>query len=132
MPELNQIYTRQQISDEFGGSIQAYLPVVGGRVVCGCFVRSRAMNPHAPEEVLFGTAEESREINRAADLVFEQGRAGNAVPVFLKRATNEWEYIGDYLCIGLTRDPRIVQRKMREHPERGAFHGVLRFERVAP
>jgi hypothetical protein len=121
-------YTREQISDLLGGSIQAYLPVAGGKVVCGCF--NKRDNPNAPEEVLFGTAGASIGINRGADLAFEQGQAGEAIPVFLKRGTNDWIYLGEYLCIGLTRDPRVVARKMALYPARGPFHGVLRFERV--
>jgi hypothetical protein len=128
--QIGRIYTRQEISDLLGGSIQAYLPVANGRVVCGCFFRSEAMNPNAPEEVLFGTSGDSRDINKSADLVFQQGQQGEAVPVFLKIDSGEWEYHGDYLCIGITRDSRIINRKMAEWPKRGRFHGVLRFERV--
>jgi hypothetical protein len=128
--ELGRHYTRAEIHDLLGGSIQSFLPIKEGRVVCGCFVRGPAMNPNAPEEVLFGTAGESPDINRAADLAFEQGQRGDAIPVFLKIHSGEWKYVGEYLCIGITRDARVVQRKMQEWPERGQFHGVLRFERV--
>lgn len=129
--ELGRVYSRQQISDMLGGSIQAYLPVAGGRVTCGCFVPGPAMNPNAPDEVLFGRPDESPDINKAADLVFRQGQELEAIPVFLKLDKGEWEYRGEYLCIGITRDERVVRRKMIENPLRGPFHGVLRFERVA-
>ena len=123
-------YTREQINVALGGSIQAFLPTVDGKVVCGCFKPDPDMNPFAPEEVLFGHEGESTGINKAADIVFQQGIDHQAIPVFLKRKSNEWEYCGEYLCIGMTRDPRIVARKKQEHPKRGEFHGVLRFEKI--
>lgn len=128
--QIGQSYTREEIHDRFGGSIQSYLPTRNDRVVCGCFNRSDDMNPLAPDEVLFGTAERSPEINRAADLVFAQGQRSEAIPVFLKVKSNQWEYVGEYLCIGITRDSRVVRRKQEQWPLRGEFHGVLRFERV--
>jgi hypothetical protein len=128
--EIGRTYTREEIHDRFGGSLHLYLPYVDDRVVCGCFIRSERMNPHAPEEVLFGTPEQSPEINKVADLVFAQGQKNEAIPVFLKVHSGQWEYVGEYLCIGITRDPRVVRRKMEQWPLRGQFHGVLRFERV--
>lgn len=127
---VGEYYTREQIHEVLGGSIQSYLPFRDGRVVCGCFVPGDAMNPNAPEEVLFGRADESPQIVESAKLVFEQGRHGDAIPIFLKRSANRWEYRGVYLCIGMTLDERVVARKRREHPQRGGFKGVLRFEPV--
>jgi hypothetical protein len=98
--------------------------------VCGCFKPDT--NPGAPSEVLFGRADESPDINKAADMAFEQGTMGISIPVFLKKGANEWEYRGQYLCVGITRDKRVVARKMAQHPERGQFHGLLRFESVEP
>lgn len=128
--EIGGLYSRQQISDVLGGSIQAYLPFVDGRVVCGCFDPRVDMNPHAPEEVLFGEEYPTPVIDRTARMVFDQGQAGATIPVFLKRLSNQWEFVGHYLCIGFTQDRRVVERKLREHPSRGNFSGVLRFERV--
>ncbi len=128
--QLGQMYTRQEISEVLGGSVQLYLPHVNGRVVCGCFDPTEKMNPDAPEEVLFGEPYPTPVIDKAATMVFEQGRNCNAIPVFLKRSANQWEYVGEYLCIGITRDERVVRRKSLEHPFRRAFTGVLRFEKV--
>lgn len=128
-PVLGQCYTRQEISDKLGGSIQSYLPTVDERVVCGCF--NRRENPEAPKEILFGNAGASPDINRCADLVFAQGQKGQEIPVFVKVSTNNWKYIGDFLCVGITRDPRIVDLKKKQHPDRGEFHGLLRFEPVS-
>ena len=127
---LGQIYTREEIHEQLGGSIQSYLPDVDGKVVCGCFVPGPAMNPNAPEEILFGTPEASPHINRVADIVSEQGQRGEEIPVFLKVESSEWKYVGEFLCIGITRDPRVVAQKLLQWPRRGQFHGVLRFEHV--
>lgn len=127
---LGETYTRDEIHDQLGGSKQAYLPVSNGRVVCGCFNPLPAMNPNAPEEILFGEEYDTPIIDETALQVFQQGQAGEAIPVFLKRKVNGWEYVGEYLCIGYTRDRRVVERKRQKHPQRGDFSGVLRFERV--
>lgn len=127
--QLGRTYTRNQIGRELGGSKQAYLPNIDGRVTCGCF-KPHEVNPDAPEEVLFGRPDDTPEIDRAADLVFQQGQNGDDIPVFLKRQVNEWEYVGQYLCIGITRDRRVVRRKLESYPARGNFSGVLRFEQV--
>ena len=127
---IGQSYTREDIHARLGGSIQSYLPDVNGKVVCGCFVPGPAMNPNAPEEVLFGTPEASPQINCVADLVFEQGQRGEDIPTFIKVESSEWKYVGDYLCIGITRDARVIAQRLLQWPKRGPFHGVLRFARV--
>jgi hypothetical protein len=124
-------YSRQEIHDILGGSVRAYLPYLNGRVVCGCFDPSDKMNPNAPEEILFGEPHDAPLIDETADMVFQQGKDGDDIPVFLKESTNRWKYVGQYLCIGITRDLRVVKRKMKANPSRRPFVGVLRFERVA-
>ena len=130
--ELGVTFTRDEIHRLLGGQVQIYLPYVDGKVVCGCFDPSDKMNPAAPEEILFGEPHDTPKIDETADMVFEQGQAGDPIPVFLKRSVNNWEYMGEYLCIGITRDERIVRRKMAKYPHRRRFTGVLRFERVWP
>jgi len=128
--QLNEMYTRAEISEVLGGSIRSFLPTVDGEVVCGCFDPSKKMNPNAPQEILFGEPYPTPVIDKAATTVFEQGQRGEDIPVFLKQDSNQWEYVGRYLCIGLTRDERVVRRKSAESPDRRPFLGVLRFERV--
>ncbi|MCI0358065.1 MAG: hypothetical protein L0211_06260 [Planctomycetaceae bacterium] len=128
--QLNEMYTRHEINEVLGGSVRSFLPTVNGEVVCGCFDPSDKMNPHAPEEILFGEPYPTPVIDKAATTVFEMGQRGEDIPVFLKRGSNQWEYIGRYLCIGLTRDARVVRRKSEESPDRRPFVGILRFERV--
>ncbi len=93
-----QRYTRQQIHDLLGGDTQIYLPHKGGRVLCGCFVRDERQ-PDAPEIVTLG---HGREVYHWAEVFCDQVEP---VPVFLKRAPREWEFVGYYVVERWTEDP---------------------------
>lgn len=86
--EIGKTYTRSQIRGFVGGNVQEYLPHVAGRVVCGCFDLQR--NPDAPTVVLPGPG---IGMKRWANAFASQM---NFVPIFLKRAPNAWEYVGNY------------------------------------
>jgi hypothetical protein len=88
MFQRGQRYTRDEIHDEAGGSKQSYLPTAGGRVVAAC-LKSKT-NPDAPRIILPG---QGKGIERAAEILIGQG---TAIPIFVKRRVNEWEYVGDY------------------------------------
>jgi hypothetical protein len=94
-------YTRDQIGEAPGRSRVAYLPTVGGRVVAGAF--NPALNRDAPDVVLPGVGPVIEESARAF------AAQGVAVPVFLKRATNHWEYRGDYRVRALSTDPAAIR-----------------------
>ena len=82
-------YTRQEIHDAVGGgSLQSYLPTKDGRVLCACLRLDT--NPGAPEVILPGTGPG---IERAADLLERQV---GAIPVFLKRGSGAWEFVGEF------------------------------------
>jgi len=81
-------YTRREIADTLGGGVQDYLPHHDGQVVCACLTPE--LNPEAPNVILAGTGPD---IIRWAE-VFAKQR--DFVPVFLKRATNAWQYVGRY------------------------------------
>ncbi len=86
---LRERYTRDEIHVALGGgSKQAYLPNVGGKVLCACLRLDT--NPNAPNVILPGAGPE---IQRASGLLCEQSES---VPVFIKRGINAWEYVGDY------------------------------------
>jgi len=102
MFELGAMYTRRQIHDRLGGTIQGYLPQVGGRVVCGAFKRS--LNPNVPDVILVGDAPNVR---KGAEIFCEQGYP---VPVFLKAAYNEWEHIGEYQVERWTEDATEIAK----------------------
>jgi hypothetical protein len=100
MFERQKTYTREQIHAALGGNPRAYLPVKGGRVVAGCFKTD--LNPGAPEVVLPGTGDQ---IEASAELL---ARQAEPIPVFLKDAANRWRYVGDYRCVGLSRDAKEI------------------------
>jgi hypothetical protein len=86
MFQIGSEYTRRQIHDALGGSLQSYLPTVRRQVVAACL--KLELNPRAPNEVLCGTGEDIA----AAGASLAQQR--EPIPVFLKRGTNRWEFRG--------------------------------------
>ena len=99
MFKLAKVYTRGQIHEVLGGGVMDYLPHKDGQVVCGCFRKDT--NPDAPDIILPGRGPS---IQYWAE-VFRAQR--DPVPVFLKRAVNAWEYVGDYR----------VERSTEDHSE---------------
>ncbi len=114
-------YTREQIHSALGGDLQSYLPVSGDLVVAGCFRKDR--NPDAPEVILPGTGPQIE--GRAERLATQV----EAIPVFLKEGASQWRYVGDYRCVGLSRDPREIEAYARK-AVRDDVTCVLRLERV--
>ena len=123
-PKLGQKYSRVEISKMLGGSQVAYLPYKDGEVVCGCFDPSPKHNPRAPTEVLFGSGPI---VEETAEIV---NRQSTAIPIFIQRASAQWEYVGNYRCTGLSRDPKLLKKRMLTYPERGDIVGALRFKRA--
>jgi predicted HNH restriction endonuclease len=76
--------------------MQSYLPHVAGIVVCGCF--DPDLNARAPFEIDVG---DLPDVLRYADILAKQT---TAIPVFLKRAINRWEFVGDFTPVRLMRD----------------------------
>lgn len=81
-------YTRKQIHAQVGGSLQSFLPHVGGRVVAACLRPD--YDPDAPTVLLVG---EGEGIEQAADMLVAQR---SPVPMFLKLGTGDWKYVGEY------------------------------------
>jgi len=90
MPTRGQHYTREEIAAAHGGSAIEYLPRVGGRVVCACLRTEPDYNPEAPRVILAGRGPVIEE--SAAALIEQRG----PIPVYLKRGSSAWEYVGDY------------------------------------
>jgi hypothetical protein len=86
MFEVGQEYTRAEIHLAVGGSTQSYLPTKNGAVVAACLTHD--LNPRAPQVVLCGRG---ARIEPAGRLLAAHAYA---IPVFLKRGTNRWEYQG--------------------------------------
>lgn len=81
-------YTRDQIHAQLGGSKQSYLPTVSGQIVAVCL--RLELNPRAPNVVLCGNGPIIAAAG--ATLAKQQG----AVPVFIKRGINRWEFQGNF------------------------------------
>lgn len=118
--EKGRTYTRDEIHAVLGGDKQSYLPRKNGRVVCGAF--SPLLNPDAPKIVLPGSGPG---IEGSAEQLATQPEA---IPVFIKRRTNQWEYVGDYRLISLSRDKTIIEQYAVRAGRTGAVSMVLFFE----
>lgn len=103
--ELGRAYTRQEIHDALGGSIQAFLPTLGGKVLAVCI--DLAMNPKAPDRILVGT---KPQVAATADILAQQP---GEVPVFVKRRSSEWVYRGDFRVAEVCRDPEQLVEAAR-------------------
>jgi hypothetical protein len=122
-PTLGHKYSRREISQMIGGSMVAYLPYRDGEILCGCFNQSRRYNPEAPEEVLYGKAPI---VEQTAKMVFQQR---TSIPIFLFRGSARWQYVGEYVCVGLSQEPSLLRNKMKAYPERGEIAGILYFRK---
>jgi len=122
MPFEGQCLTRRDIAVLYGGNARAFLPRVnGGDIVAGCF--DPDMNPRVPYEILVHNApnailnaqrflEQSaprREVHDSAVRIPQ-----SAIPVFLRRAPNVWEYVGRYCAVRYTEDPHEVEVRIYE------------------
>jgi hypothetical protein len=108
---VGQVFRRRDVAALVGGNARAFLPrVAGGDVVAGCF--DPAKNPRAPAEVLVHSAPNAV---LAAVRFVEQGRERRgAVPVFLRREPNVWEYVGRYRAGRYVTDPGEVASRIYE------------------
>src|SRR6266436_5810609 len=104
-PKLGHRYSRREISEMVGGSTVAYLPYKDGEILCGCFDPSGRFNPGAPEEVLFGSGPI---VEETAEMVYRQG---TSIPIFIYRRPAQWEYVGNYRCVGLSRDLKLLKQR---------------------
>lgn len=115
------VYTRAEIHHVLGGGVQTYLPRKDGRVVCGCFTQT--LNPTAPEVVLVG---DRPHVMRDAKVFAAQL---DPVPVFIKQATNHWEYVGEYAVERYSMDPAELL-PLRKKAGRPHAVGVLFLKRM--
>jgi len=81
-------YTRSEIHQNLGGSVQSYMPTVAGHVVAVCV--KPELNPRAPNVILCGIGPIISSVGETL------ARQRDAVPVFIKRAPNHWEYRGKF------------------------------------
>lgn len=117
---MKRLYTRREIADALGGGVQDYLPHHDGRVVGVCVLPE--LNPDAPAVILAGTGPD---IIRWGDVFAAQREF---VPVFLKRATNAWQYVGRYRVAERSVDPEQIARWAAVSDRTGDISMVLYLE----
>jgi hypothetical protein len=102
------IHTHADLIEAFGGEVKGgiFLPTREGRIVCGCITTE--MNPEAPECILIG--DKPRVVARAEKMADQ----GGAIPIFVKRGINQWEYRGMYDFVRLSREPRDFRQLAAE------------------
>jgi hypothetical protein len=79
------------------------------------------LNPEAPEIVVVGTG--PRIVQNAKLIV----NCNKAVPAYVKRGTNKWEYMGDYQATAYRRDESTIER-FRHGRARSDIDGILFLE----
>jgi hypothetical protein len=121
MFEIGEDYTRSQIHELIGGSMQPCLVRSGENVIAVCFLRGK--NPRAPGEIFVGRGP-SKEA--AAELFVRQPEAA---PTFEKITKNAWRYLGLYRCLSYATEPRSISEANRAS-NRTDVAGVLRLERA--
>lgn len=121
-PKMGELYSREEISRMLGGSSWTYLPRDRGEVVSGCFRTD--LNPKAPDEILVGYGK--LRISSAKRLV-EQN---TPIPVFLHRASKQWEFVGYYCGKKFSEAPGEVTTKARAANLDRQIAGVLYLEKT--
>ena len=86
--EIGKDYTREQIHVVCGGNKQAFLPTKNGRVVAACLRPD--LNPLAPEVILCNSGAAARAAGRTL------AKQAEAIPVFIKRETDRFRYVGSF------------------------------------
>jgi hypothetical protein len=99
--QINKTYTRQQIQELVGGgSVHDYLPNKEGLVLCACL--SQEYDPRGQQVILVG---QGPGVQQAGAFFCSQSAA---VPVFLKKVANLWEYVGNFKVSRWTEDPEEI------------------------
>lgn len=99
---LGQHYDRRQIRQILGGGhLVSYLPTKKGRIIAGCF--DPRLNRRAPCEIDVGDG--TNVIAGAQEL----NRLKAEIPVFLKRRSKVWEFVGVYQCDAFSQSPQDIK-----------------------
>jgi len=121
-PEIGKLYDRKEISEMFGGSYRRALPFKNGDVVSGCF--DPTLNPNAPVEILVGLG---RDRVRYSQRIVEQN---TPIPIFLKRASKKYEFVGYYRATKYSDNRKEVKDKNKSNRNHDDIAAVLYFEKA--
>lgn len=95
-------YTREEIQAQVGGGLEIFLPNKAG-VVAACLTKDK--NRRAPSVILCGVG---KDIAAAGAML---ARQSTAIPVFIKRGTKRWQFVGDFRpSISYTSGPEFDSR----------------------
>jgi hypothetical protein len=119
-PVIGRRYDRDEIHEMFGGSKQSALPFNNGVPVCGCYTPE--MNPNAPEVILVGVGKYKEHYSQMA------AEQNMTLPIFLKRAVNEFEFMGYYRAINYSIDRNEIEENNTTDRPHNTISGVLYFE----
>lgn len=119
----DQVYTRNQISEKVGGGIQDCISHQNGRVVAICMRRDK--NPQAPFLLLVGKGPQKEHYG---EFLCNQQRT-DAIPIFVKKQTNAWEFAGYFKVKSHTKDPDVIARQERT-AGRNDVYMIIEFEEV--
>lgn len=120
--KIGEVLSREEISQLFGGNSQHYLPHSKGDVVSGCF--DPLKNPNAPKEVLVGSGRDR--VKYAKRFVAQNV----PVPIFLKRASKQYQFVGYFRAKRYSDDPSEVAQKTKNLSSTNEITGVLYLEEV--
>jgi hypothetical protein len=119
-PKRGRRYSRAEIFKMFGGNMQSALPFKDGEAVAGCY--DPKMNPDAPEVILVGVGVYKEYYSQRA------AEQRTMLPIFLKRANAEYEFVGYYRAVRYSTDRTEIRRQnIGDRPENN-IAGVLYFE----
>jgi hypothetical protein len=116
-------YTREQITAKVGGGTQDCISHAGNRVVAICLTHD--MNPQAPLIMLVGNG---RDKKRYSEILCNEQK-NEAVPIFLKRKPNSWEFAGYFRVLRHSKAPDIISEQQRM-AGRNDVYMVIHFEEV--
>lgn len=117
----NQIIDTRELADITAGGTD-FIRTKNGEVK-GIAIRPD-LNPEAPEIVLVGRG---RNRQPRAQRYFE---SGSHIPAFIKRAANQWEYVGEYRATHYTEDRQEVERRPKGSRIPNSVEGVLFLEKI--
>jgi hypothetical protein len=115
-------YSRREIHDVLGGSLEQYLPSVGGRVVAVCINPDPDLQPFPPAQIFIGSGPTIQA--RAVALSSQD----EPVPVFIGRAAHDWEFKGHWRPVRLETDSDRVEAERTRAGVTRPFFGVLWLE----